>query len=70
MQTAIANSDGTVAGLTSVSPNMMLFSGTNNVTITCDYPSSLDPSSNEKFIELQDAFARTKTIINSYKGDV
>ena len=36
-QTATANTDGMVAGLTSISPNMILFADTECVTINCEY---------------------------------
>ena len=36
-QTVLANSDGSVTGLSSISPEMTLLADTDGVTITCDY---------------------------------
>ena len=66
-QTATANSDGTVEGLTSVSPNMTLLAD-NSVSIECSYKSGGNPTANEKFIELQEAFANAKEVIRNYIG--
>ena len=63
-QTATANSVGTVEGLTSVSPNMTLLAD-NSVSIECEYKSDGNPTANEKFIELQNAFANAKEIIQN-----
>ena len=41
-QTATANTDGTVDGLTSASPNMMLVPDTEGVTINCEYYRDID----------------------------
>lgn len=65
-QTATANADGIVEGLRSVSPNMTLLAD-NTVNIECTYKSGSNPTANEKFIELQEAFANAKEIIQKYK---
>lgn len=66
LQTATANTDGTVVGLTSVSPNMTLFTNAADVNINCEYSVGGDPTANEKFVELQNAFASAKETIQKY----
>lgn len=41
-QTATANADGTVEGITSLSPNMTLFTDTDGVSINCQYYRDID----------------------------
>lgn len=65
-QTATANAEGIVDGLTSVSPNMTLISNNAGVVIDCTYRSSDSPEANEKYTELQDAFANAKTNFQNY----
>ena len=52
-QTATANTDGTVNGLTSISPNMTLVTDTNGVLINCEYNADTKMYIDNKFAELQ-----------------
>lgn len=45
--TVTANADGTVEGLTSISPNMTLLTDTDGVTIDCNYYKDIDKAFNE-----------------------
>ncbi len=51
-QTATANADGTVEGLTSISPNMTLFAD-NGLIIECDYNTDTKTYIDNKFAELK-----------------
>ena len=62
LQTANADIDGNIEGLTSLSPNMTLVSD-NSVSIECTYRSSDNPTANEKFIALQSAFFNLKKLL-------
>ena len=59
-QTAISDADGVVNGLTSLSPNITLVSNNDNAVIECSYRLNENLAADEKFIELQEAFARAK----------
>ena len=54
-QTSTANADGTVDGLTSVSPNIQLLTNNGGVTINCEYNRDI----NKAFAEL------TKLLLNN-----
>lgn len=62
-QTVIANFEGEIKGLTSLSPNMILVSDNNNINIQCSYRSDDNPSNNEKFTRLKNAFENLKLIL-------
>ena len=65
---ATANSEGIVKGLTSVSPNMTLLSD-EGIIIECSYRSGNgNPTADEKFTELQNAFANAKEMIKALSG--
>ena len=54
-QTATANSDGTVEGLTSLSPNMTLISNMNDIIIDCTYNADTKTYIDNKVLALQTA---------------
>lgn len=54
-QTAIANTDGTVEGLTSLSPNMTLISNMNDIIIDCTYNADTKTYIDNKVLALQTA---------------
>ena len=63
-QTATATINGTVEGLTSLSPNMTLFANVEEICINCTYRSGNNSSMSEKFIELQSTFTNAKETLN------
>ncbi|MBR7132335.1 MAG: hypothetical protein IKD04_02270 [Clostridia bacterium] len=65
-QTATANADGTVEGLTSLSPNMTLISDTDGISAECRYRTEANQEKWDKFAELQSGFEAAKQIIQSY----
>ena len=62
-QTATANTDGTVKGLISVSPNMTLTTDNSGVVINCEYISQTNAIVWDKYTELQNAFENAKSIV-------
>ena len=52
LQTVTANSDGSVKGITSISPNMTLFVDRDDVTINCEYNADTKRYIDNKIAEL------------------
>lgn len=66
-QTTNANADGTVEGLTSISPNMTLTTDNSGVVINCEYISQLNVIVWDKYAELQNEFENAKAIIQEIR---
>ena len=68
-QTVTANADGTVNGLTSVSPNMTLLSNTESVIINCEYLNEYYSESEDRYNNfIMDQKAATKTYVDNFGG--
>lgn len=66
-QIAIANADGTVKGLISISPNMTLTTDNSGIVINCEYISQTNANMLDKYAELQNAFENAKTIVQEIR---
>ncbi len=64
-QTVTANADGEVKGLTGISPNMTIIADSNDINIQCSYRYGDNPSNNNKFIKLKNAFESLKETLKN-----
>ena len=66
-QTEIAEVDGAVNGITSISPNMTLLCDTSGMTINAKYISTSGSADTEKISALNEAFANAKAVIQELR---